>query len=394
MASIREYKNKEGKVVSYDIRVYKGRDSYGKPLKPYLLTWKVPEGLTEKQIEKELNRQAVLFEQQCKQGLVADSKFTFEKYSQYVIELKERNGIKLSTIERYRLLLQRINPMIGHMKIAEVRPQHLNKLYAELGDLNVNKRNGRGLSNKTILEHHRIISTIFSQAEKEMLVPYNPASKATPPKVERKEANYFQTDVIKSILSCLESEPLKWKLLVHMLLITGARRGEILGLKWANVDWDERCIHICNNLLYSPSKGIYLTTPKTKKSRRPIKLPAETMELLKEYNDWYLQEKLSLGTYWQDEDFIFVQYNGAPMHPDSVTDYLKKFSEKYGLPHINPHAFRHTAASLLIFSGVDIVSISDRLGHALPSTSANLYGHLIREADEQSAEKLANIVLR
>lgn len=394
MASIREYKNKEGKVVSYDIRVYKGRDSYGKPLKPYLLTWKVPEGLTEKQIEKELNRQAVLFEQQCKQGLVADSKFTFEKYSQYVIELKERNGIKLSTIERYRLLLKRINPMIGHMKIAEVRPQHLNKLYAELGDLNVNKRNGRALSNKTILEHHRIISTIFSQAEKEMLVPYNPASKATPPKVERKEANYFQTDVIKSILSCLESESLKWKLIVHMLLITGARRGEILGLKWANVDWDEKCIHICNNLLYSPSKGIYLTTPKTKKSRRPIKLPAETMELLKEYNDWYLQEKLSLGTYWQDEDFIFVQYNGAPMHPDSVTDYLKKFSKKYGLPHINPHAFRHTAASLLIFSGVDIVSISDRLGHALPSTSANLYGHLIREADEQSAEKLADIVLR
>ena len=394
MASIREYKNKEGKVVSYDIRVYKGRDSYGKPLKPYLLTWKVPEGLTEKQIEKELNRQAVLFEQQCKQGLVADSKFTFEKYSQYVIELKEHNGIKLSTIERYRLLLKRINPMIGHMKIAEVRPQHLNKLYAELGDLNVNKRNGRALSNKTILEHHRIISTIFSQAEKEMLVPYNPASKATPPKVERKEANYFQTDVIKSILSCLESESLKWKLIVHMLLITGARRGEILGLKWANVDWDEKCIHICNNLLYSPSKGIYLTTPKTKKSRRPIKLPAETMELLKEYNDWYLQEKLSLGTYWQDEDFIFVQYNGAPMHPDSVTDYLKKFSKKYGLPHINPHAFRHTAASLLIFSGVDIVSISDRLGHALPSTSANLYGHLIREADEQSAEKLADIVLR
>ncbi|MEL7654372.1 MAG: tyrosine-type recombinase/integrase [Bacillota bacterium] len=394
MASIREYKNKDGKVVSYDIRVYKGRDSFGKPLKPYLLTWKVPEGLTEKQVEKELNRQAVLFEQQCKQGLVADSKYTFEKYSQYVLALKERNGIKLSTLERYRLLLQRINPLIGHMKIADVRPQHLNKLYEELGAPDVNKRNGSGLSNKTILEHHRIISTIFSQAEKEMLVPYNPASKATPPKVERKEANYFQTDVIKSILSCLESESLKWKLLVHMLLITGARRGEILGLKWTNVDWKEKCIHICNNLLYSPSKGIYLTTPKTTKSKRPIKLPAETMELLKEYNDWYLQEKLSLGTYWQDDDFIFVQYNGAPMHPDSVTDYLKKFGKKYHLPHINPHAFRHTAASLLIFSGVDIVSISDRLGHALPSTSANLYGHLIKEADEQSAEKLADIVLR
>lgn len=394
MASIREYRNKNGKPFSYDIRIYKGRDLFGKQLKPYYMTWKVPKGMTEKQIEKELNRQIVMFEQNCNQGLIAEDNYSFESYSQYVISLKMRTGIKHSTIVRYKELLVRVNLAIGHLKLTEIRPQKLNSFYNELSKPGTNKSNGKGLSSKTILEHHRIISTIFSQAEKEMLVPYNPAKKATPPKIEKKEANYFQTDELKAILICLNSEPLKWKTLVHMLLITGGRRGEILGLKWADIHWEEERININNNLLYSPDIGIYETSPKNEDSKRYIQIPVETITLLKEYRDWYLAEKETLGSHWENTDFVFVKYNGKPMHPDSITDYLKKFSKKYNLPHINPHAFRHTMASLLVFSGMDIVNISKRLGHSNVSTTTDIYSHVIKEADEQSAENIADIILR
>ena len=94
------------------------------------------------------------------------------------------------------------------------------------------------LSNKTILEHHRLISTILAQAEKEMLVPYNAASKATPPRTAKKDPNYFQPETVTAILEALESEPLKWRLITHLLIVTGGRRGEIMGLKWEKVDFD------------------------------------------------------------------------------------------------------------------------------------------------------------
>lgn len=123
------------------------------------------------------------------------------------------------------------------------------------------------------MEHHRLISTILDQASKEGLVPFNVASKATLPKVQKKEVNYFQPEQVAAIRSALERKPIKWKAFVHLLLITGARCGEILGLKWGKVDFDRNRIHICNNVLYSPDRGIYEDTPKTATSDSFIILP-------------------------------------------------------------------------------------------------------------------------
>ena len=149
-----------------------------------------------------------------------------------------------------------------------------------------------------------------------------------------------------------------------------------------------------NRKLYSPDIGIYESTPKTATSDRFISIPAKTMQLLKQYRVWQTQERLRLGKYYQDQGFLFAQDNGKPMHPDSVTDWLKKFSKRHGLPHINPHAFRHTMASMLYFSGVDSVSISKRLGHAQVSTTANIYARVMEEADQKNADILADVFLK
>lgn len=393
MANIQERRDKSGKLISYSIRVHRGRGVDGKQLKPWTATFEVSPTWTEKSARKKAEAFAATFEKECREGVTTDSRQKFQAYCDYVIGLKEQRGVKHSTIVRYKELTSRIYPQIGHIKLKELRADHLNDLYTLLGQDGQSKRGGK-LSAKTILEHHRLISTVLEQATKEGLVPFNVASRATLPKVERKEVNFFQPEQVAAIREALEREPMKWKTLVHLLLITGARRGEVLGLKWDKVDFEGNRIYICNSVLYSPDVGIYESTPKTERSRRYVTLPPETMQLLRRYRAWQAEERLRLGEYYQNQGFVFSQDNGNPMHPDSVTDWLKKFSRRHDLPHINPHAFRHTMASMLYFHGVDSVSISKRLGHAQVSTTANIYAHVMEEADQRNADILSEVFLK
>ena len=394
MASLQERRDKSGKLISYSIRVHRGRGMDGKQLKPWTATFEVSPTWTEKSARKKAEAFAATFEKECKEGVTSDSRQKFAAYCDYVIGLKEQRGTKHSTIMLYKHLTERIYPAIGHIKLRELRADHLNDLYSALSKDGLNKRNGGKLSTKTILEHHRLISTVLEQAVKEGLVPFNVASRATLPKAEHKEVNYFQPEQVAAIRDALEREPMKWKTLVHLLLITGARRGEVLGLKWDKVDFEGNRIYICNSILYAPDVGIYESTPKTERSRRYVALPPETIQLLRQYRAWQAGERLRLGEYYQNQDFLFTQDNGKPMHPDSVTEWLKRFSKRHDLPHINPHAFRHTMASMLYFNGVDSVSISKRLGHAQVSTTANIYAHVMEEADQRNADILSDIFLK
>lgn len=412
MANVQARKNKKGEIISYSIRVFRGRDINGKQLKPYCTTWDVPNGMSPKKIQSELNKFVVLFEKQCKDGFIADNKQSFQKYAEYIINLKEQMGnVKHRTLVRYKELLTRINPAIGHLKLDEIRPQHLNMFYEQLSKNGINKNTGGKLSSKTILEHHRLIRTILTQAEKEMLVLFNAAAKATPPKQIKTEANYFELEDIKNILYYVEQEPLKWQLAMNLLVFTGCRRGEIMGLRWDKVDFNNSQITIDTNLLYSTDRGIYTDTPKTEKSKRTITLNSTVMELFKKYKKEQTARRVKLGTDWNNTGFIFTQENGNPMHPDTLTDYCKKFEDKYNniiqkynndkkdedkkklLPHINPHAFRHTQASLLIQNGADISSISARLGHSKISTTTDIYNHMLEQADKKVANTLDSLIL-
>lgn len=458
MANIRKIEGKNG--VSFKITVTQGRDLEGKQIRHYM-TWTPPHKMTERQMQKAVELAAMEFEKSITLGYQADTRQTFAEYATYVLDLKEREGAKYRTIERYRELLERINPAIGHIKLPDLRPRHLNDFYKNLAEPGISKQEAHAqakidlagllkekkitrakvatlsgvsattvtaacqgkrialttaeaiakaiekdvadlfeieegkaqLSNKTILEHHRLIHTILTQAEKEMLVQYSAAAKATPPKAAKREVNYFQPEDIVRIREALDTEPLKWKVATHLLLITGCRRGEVMGLRWDRVDFANSKIKIDTNLLYSAKRGIYEDTTKTG-TVRFIKLPSETMELLRQYRRWYMELKIKNGDRWHDTGFLFVKENGEPMIPDGITAWLSEFSKRHNLPHINPHAFRHTMASILINSGKDVVSVSKRLGHAKVSTTTDIYSHIIMEADEQASECLADIMLR
>lgn len=390
MANLTERRNKDGVLTGYKIRVFRGTASDGSK-RFSTTTFKVQPTWTEKTARKRAEDFAAVYEDKVKEGKVADGRQPFEAYCEYVIGLRaERGKLKKSTAARYKELTRRIYPAIGHLKIRDIQVRHLNDLYSALGKDGVNKRGGR-LSNKTILEHHRLIHSVLDQAMKEGLIPYNPADRVELPKVEKKEANHFQLDEIQAIVSALEEEPIKWRTLVHMLMVTGARRGEILGLVWDNVDLNNGEILIDRNVLYHPDHGIYIDTTKTETSKRSITLPEGTPELLRQYKAWQNEERLRLGAFYKYQGFVFSQDNGNPMHPDSVTDWLNKFSKRHSLPHINPHAFRHTMASILFLNGADPVSVSNRLGHAQVSTTANIYAHFMKEADKRNADILSNV---
>ena len=174
-------------------------------------------------------------------------------------------------------------------------------------------------------------------------------------------------------------------------MITGARRGEIAGLKWESINFEKKTIHIKNTILYNSDVGVYETTPKTAESDRVIAIPKFTVDLLKRYREWQKDQISYFAGYYIDRGYVFARDDGQPIHPDSITHYFSVFSKKYGLKHCNPHAFRHTMASILFEEGADEVSVSERLGHAQVSTTANVYAHMLAKSDLRNAEILEDI---
>jgi len=322
MATISPRKDKDGNIISYQIRVFRGRDSSGKRLKDYMMTWKPEPGMTKRQIAKELERQATLFEENCRLGNVSTEKPTFEKYSNYVMELKKRNGIKAKTLVRYREMLKRINAEIGPIKLQDLRAEHLNRLYAKLAQPGQNKRTGEGLSAKTIVEHHRVISAILTQAVKELIIPSNIAQRATPPKLPKHEMKTLELEDVKAILEALKCEPLKWQVMTHLLIGTGARRGEILGVRWERVHWENNRLYLCENRVYTPETGPISTTLKTGESRYVSVSPA-IIDMLRQWKAE--QDNICQFQGVVPSGYILTADDGQPMHPDSPTDWLASF---------------------------------------------------------------------
>jgi integrase len=448
----------------------------GNQLKPYTATFKVEPTWTERSARKKAEAFAANFETQCKAGTETDNRQTFQEYAEYVLRTKETSKtIKHSTIVRYKELTERIYPVLGHIKLKDIRPQHLNEFYgmlakegqhivtaeakAKLNKVIEDKKlgtnpaaglaeavdEGKRISNillgkaagisastvsnavngrpiqykkavaiatalgykvkdlfaiedknkpfedKTILEYHRLISSVLAMAEEELIVPYNAASKARPPKAKQKDVNFYEPETIKIIKAALDKEPLKLRLLGYLLAYSGCRRGEILGIKWEDIDFTRKRIHIVRSVLYTPDLGIYIDTPKTTKSVRWIALPDSVMSLLMEYKAWQDGEAERLIGYWQDTGFVFTRDNGTVIHPDTVNSWLTKLQEENNLPHLNPHAFRHSYVSALIFAGVDPLSIAASVGHSKVSTTENIYGHVFEAAEERNASVIASV---
>lgn len=457
MASIEPYYGKDGHIMSYRITVCDGMNFDGTQ-KRHRMTWHPKPGMTNRQAKAAVKRVAFEFEKEIANGFRADDTQTFAQYAEYVLELKERNGIRPRTIDRYREMLVRIYDSIGTMRLTDIRPQHLNEFYKYLSEVGVRNSKVKAvakinleslvarcgipkerlarsvgmapstfrdavkgnqvslqsaekvaealglevksafrtsqdmskLSNKTILEYHRLISSIMAQAEKEMIIHYNPAARASPPKPQKDEPDYFQPEVLDEILKALENVPLKWKALSYFLIDTGCRRGEAVGLRWDCVDFDTGVIVIKRSVLYDSKRGIIEGPTKTG-NVRAVKIAPQTLQLLKAVRSAQIESGMKDGRGWDKNGFVFAREDGKPTNPDAVTGWFRKFSAENGLPHIHPHAFRHTAASIMIANGIDLVTTANELGHANATTTATIYAHQITVAKAKASEVRASV---
>lgn len=254
----------------------------------------------------------------------------------------------------------------------------------------------KGLSPATLTDYRRFLSVLFGTAKREMQILVNPMEHIEKPTKKGKNAKpkHLQIDEVQQVLSAAENEPINRKIIIHLLFITGCRLGELCGLKWTSVDWKANTLLISQQVQYSPSTGVHeVDSTKTGKDRL-IRIPQETMDLLKDYKGWQdcRRAELERKDDWIESDYILTATKGGMISPSTVANYIKRFYKKYDLPPIHAHMFRHTHASILIHSGMDVATVSKRLGHLDVSTTLDYYSHLLIQADIESADLLSEAI--
>ena len=325
-------------------------------------------------------------------GVRADKKYTcIIDFREYLttngitqIELANKSGVSIATV--YSISKGENITESSAVKVADTLKIPFNKLF-KIAD-----ENNKQLAPKTILHHHRLISSILETAVKWQVLYSNPCDRVETPKVDKKEARYLDEYQAMDLLNCLESESLQHKTMITLLLYSGMRRGELCGLEWNDIDFDNCIIDINKSSQYLPDRGIYKDETKNDTSNRLIKIPPFVLQLLSEHRKAQFMERFRLGDQWTDSNKLFTQWNGLPIHPDTVTGWFKEFIKKNNLPDITLHSLRHTNASLMIANGVDLRTVSKRLGHAQVSTTTNIYSHAIKSADERAADVLGDIL--
>jgi len=370
---------------TFSIRVSDGYGADGRQRKKSL-TWTSPPGMGESKARKEAEKEAVRFGDAVKAGTVFDSRVKFEDFAARWLDEYAKIQLKTKTWTEYEKQLVRINQAIGHKKLKDIRTPHLNTFYKNLQEDGLNRHTGGKLSPSTVRIYHRLISSILGKAVKWGYIPYNPAANAELPKLERKEAAYLDEADARQLLRLLHKEPVLWRTLVTFDLLSGLRRGELLGLRWQDCDFDHETIRIVETVNYTTTHGIFTDKPKNHTSIRPIKLSRSAFALLREYKAYQDGQRIRLGDYWKGTGRVFTAEDGGHIHPDSLTRWFATFIKRSGLPKVSVHSLRHTYASLMIADGIPLVVVSRRLGHAQVSTTSNIYSHVIQDADEKAAQ--------
>lgn len=383
MATIRRRPNG-----TYEIKVSCGYGVDGKQRNQYK-SYKPEPGMTKRQIEKEVQRQAVLFEEECKRGQIT-SAVKFEKFAEQWFEEYAKVNLRPTSYARMKQLTKRVYPAIGHKRLDKITARDIQKFITDMLTNGRNLNNGKPLSRKTAIHHLSFISDVFSYAVRMGMLCDNPCRRVFVPKQEQEEKQIYTIEQVKILYENLKSEPMKYQVYLLLSIYSGYRRSEMLGLEWKDIDFEHDLIHVRRTSQYTSEKGIYTDTTKTRKSKRVSKMPASIMNLLRQFKADQNEEARRLGTKWEDYDRLFTKWNGAPMNPQTPFEWLKGYCERIGIPFRNIHSLRHLHASLLIFEGVDVVAVSEDMGHSVVGTTLNLYSHMFQEAKARNCDAISN----
>ncbi|MCU5681280.1 site-specific integrase [Bacillus wiedmannii] len=318
-------------------------------------------------------------------------------FKDFVEEWKKKyaiNSLSPQTYETYCGHLKlRILPSLGNMKLEDIKPMHLITFADQLkSDTRKDGKEG-SLSPATINYVIRVIKNTFKRAHEWQLIRRNPAEKLTKLKDDYQTKEPYDLEETRQIMNFLEQEETMYQILFQLAIMTGFRRGELLGLEWKDINLEDGTITVRQSVSYANSQ-YYIKEPKTRASKRTISIPTSLIEKLKRFKNDCNEKRLSCGDLWESGEYFFVfsSWHGKPLYPSHITKKWNKFTKKHALRHVNFHGLRHTSATLLLEAGENMKVISSRLGHSRINTTIDIYTHSLQSADKGASNKLESLI--
>ena len=403
MASISKVQETKGGQRYWKISVSRGYGLSAYTTRFYWPNKKDGNPVAKRTAENELEKAVAEFERKCEAGEIENrAQRKKREEAEKAAEAEERaklktvrqyaDGVFMPTKETtfsenarssYRMFLDKhILPVLGDTLLTGVTPAMIHKLLLEFQKA--------GYAHASAVKVYNILNGIFEMAFLDDSIPMNPMLKVkrpTPRKDEPMKAESDKALTAKELAQVLEyvaQEPLKWQVYINLAADTGARRGELCGLQWDDIDWESGTVTIRRNLQYSSAKGVYVTSPKNGKIR-VVDIGEDVLALLRQLRQEQATSCISKWCFTQDG-------SPEPMFPHSPTRYFKKFGERYGVKDFHPHKLRHTSASVILTNGGDVVSVSERLGHSDTAVTLRMYSHANVESIRKAGQTARDAV--
>lgn len=298
-------------------------------------------------------------------------------------------SVRPKTHQGYRSIVEhRIVPRIGGVKLSQLTPAVVQNFYVNLATEPLDGR-ASGLSSHSCVNTHRVLRKALEQAVRWGMIHRNPCSLVDAPRAQREEMQTLTAEQVGQLLATTQDERLHG--LYAVAVSTGLRLGECLGLKWSDIDFEGRRLFIRRSLQRVSGQGLILTEPKTKKSRRTVKLSQQATHALRGHRLRQIEERLAAGSEWNENDLVFATEIGTPLDPGAVSRSFKRSLQRHGLPIIRFHDLRHTAASLLLQAGTHVKLVSEMLGHSSVVITLDTYSHVLPIMHDEVADTMDRI---
>jgi len=325
----------------------------------------------------EVVRKVSLLTAQKAQGLPpTDDRLTLETFLDRWLLTTAKPRVRYSTYRGYEQIVRvHLKPGLGKIRLSKLTPGQVETFHNDLL--------AKGLSARTVQYIHAVLRTALKTAVRDGLIGRNVAALVSAPKVHRDPVEPLTVEEAKRLVDEARGDPLEAVYVTTLAL--GLRQGETMGLRWDAVDLEAGRLWVRQALQYQAGRGLVAVEPKSRTSRRPLPLPPFVVAVLKEHRKRQAADRLVAGPKWQDSGYVFTMEDGRPMPPDYAYRQFKKFLARAGLRPIRFHDLRHSCASLLFAQGCSLRLVMEILGHSQIAITANLYTHLLPEADREAA---------